>query len=46
MRLPRHDILFEPLEVRGKTFRNRFYSVPHASFHVGRRLSDIAFRRM
>ena len=46
MRLPRHDILFEPIEVRGKVFRNRFYSVPHASFHVGRRLSDIAFRRM
>ncbi len=46
MRLPRHDILCEPLEVRGKVFRNRFYSVPHASFHPGRRLSDIGFRRM
>ena len=45
-RLARHDILFEPLEVRGKVFRNRFYSVPHASFHPGRRLSDIAFRRV
>ncbi len=46
MRLNRHDILFEPLPVGGKVFRNRFYSVPHASFHPGRRLSDIAFRRM
>jgi dimethylamine/trimethylamine dehydrogenase len=46
MRLPRHDILFEPLEIGSKVFRNRFYSVPHASFHVGRRMSDIAFRRM
>jgi dimethylamine/trimethylamine dehydrogenase len=42
----RHDILFEPLTIGSKTFRNRFYSVPHASFHPGRRLSDIAFRRM
>lgn len=42
----RHDILFEPLTIGAKTFRNRFYSVPHASFHPGRRLSDVAFRRM
>jgi dimethylamine/trimethylamine dehydrogenase len=46
MRLARHDVLFEPIEIRGKRFRNRFYSVPHGSFHPGRRLSDIAFRRM
>jgi dimethylamine/trimethylamine dehydrogenase len=45
MRLNRHDILFEPLQIGTKVFRNRFYSVPHASFHPGRRLSDIAFRR-
>lgn len=46
MRSARHDILFEPLQIGTKIFRNRFYSVPHASFHPGRRLSDIAFRRM
>jgi dimethylamine/trimethylamine dehydrogenase len=45
VRHTRHDVLFEPLAVGGKVFRNRFYSVPHASFPVGRRLSDIAFRR-
>ncbi len=45
MRLARHDVLFQPLQVGAKTFRNRFYSVPHASFPVGRRLSDVAFRR-
>jgi len=46
MRHPRHDILFEPLQIGTKVFRNRFYSPPHASFVPGRRLSDIAFRRM
>jgi dimethylamine/trimethylamine dehydrogenase len=38
--------LFEPLQIGGKVFRNRFYSPPHASFVPGRRLSDVAFRRM
>ena len=28
-RSPRHDILFEPLEVGNRVFRNRFYGVPH-----------------
>jgi dimethylamine/trimethylamine dehydrogenase len=46
MRNPRHDILFEPLQIADKVLRNRFYSPPHASFVPGRRLSDIAFRRM
>ncbi|HSJ71612.1 MAG TPA: NAD(P)-binding protein, partial [Acidimicrobiia bacterium] len=46
MRDPRHDILFEPLHIGSKVFRNRFYSTPHASFVAGRRMSDIAFRRM
>jgi dimethylamine/trimethylamine dehydrogenase len=46
MRSPKHDVLFEPLEIRGKTFRNRFYSVPHAMFPLGRRMSEIGFRRM
>jgi dimethylamine/trimethylamine dehydrogenase len=45
VRLDRHDILFEPLEVRSKFFRNRFYSVPHALFPVGRRSSEVAFRK-
>lgn len=45
-RRPDHDILFEPLQIRGKTFRNRFYSVPHALFVPGRRMSEIGFRRM
>ena len=45
-RASRHDILFEPLQIGSKVFRNRFYSVPHASFHVGRRMSDVGFRRM
>jgi dimethylamine/trimethylamine dehydrogenase len=46
VRSPKHDVLFEPLEIRGKTFRNRFYSVPHAMFPLGRRMSEIGFRRM
>ena len=45
MRLPRHDVLFEPLQIGSKVFRNRFYSVPHAAFPIGRRLSDVGFRR-
>lgn len=46
MRLERHDILFEQLQIRGKTFRNRFYAVPHALFPTDRRASEVAFRRM
>ena len=46
MRAARHDVLFEPLEIGSKVFRNRFYSVPHASFIPGRRSSEIAFRAM
>jgi dimethylamine/trimethylamine dehydrogenase len=45
VRLARHDILFEPLEIRSKRFRNRFYCVPHALFPVGRRQSEVEFRR-
>jgi dimethylamine/trimethylamine dehydrogenase len=45
-RAARHDLLFEPLEIGSKVFRNRFYSVPHASFVPGRRPSEIAFRAM
>jgi dimethylamine/trimethylamine dehydrogenase len=46
VRLNKHDVLFEPIEVGPKVFRNRFYSVPHALFRVGRRMSEIGFRRM
>ena len=28
---PRHDILFEPVQVGPKTLRNRFYQVPHCT---------------
>ena len=28
---PRHDILFEPLQIGPKTLRNRFYQVPHCT---------------
>jgi dimethylamine/trimethylamine dehydrogenase len=28
---PRHDILFEPLQIGPKTLRNRFYAVPHCT---------------
>jgi dimethylamine/trimethylamine dehydrogenase len=46
LRRSEHDVLFEPLQIGSKTFRNRFYSVPHALFKPGRRLSEIGFRRM
>jgi dimethylamine/trimethylamine dehydrogenase len=28
---PRHDILFEPVQIGPKTLRNRFYAVPHCT---------------
>ena len=28
-RNPKHDILFEPIQIGPKTLRNRFYQVPH-----------------
>jgi dimethylamine/trimethylamine dehydrogenase len=28
---PRHDILFEPVQIGPKTMRNRFYQVPHCT---------------
>ena len=31
MRNPRHDILFEPVEIGPVTTRNRFYQVPHCT---------------
>ena len=31
MRDPRHDILFEPINIGPVTSKNRFYQVPHCS---------------
>ena len=28
-RNPKHDILFEPIQIGPKTMKNRFYQVPH-----------------
>ena len=28
---PRHDILFEPVQIGPKTLRNRFYQAPHCT---------------
>ena len=28
---PRHDVLFEPIQIGPKTLRNRFYQVPHCT---------------
>jgi dimethylamine/trimethylamine dehydrogenase len=28
---PRHDVLFEPVQIGPKTLRNRFYAVPHCT---------------
>jgi dimethylamine/trimethylamine dehydrogenase len=46
-RLPRHDILFEPVSVGPKTLRNRFYQVPHCTgFGVEKPWTQAAFRGM
>lgn len=42
---PRHDILFEPVQIGPKVLRNRFYQVPHCTgFGTERPLSQAAFR--
>ena len=28
---PKHDILFEPIEIGPKTMKNRFYQIPHCN---------------
>jgi dimethylamine/trimethylamine dehydrogenase len=44
---PRHDILFEPVQIGPKTLRNRFYQVPHCTgFGSEKPLSQAHFRRM
>src|SRR5579864_1128587 len=47
MRDPRHDILFEPVQIGPKTLRNRFYQVPHCTgFGTRKPYSQAAFRGM
>ena len=42
---PRHDVLFEPVEIGPKTLRNRFYQVPHCTgFGVQKPFSQAAHR--
>ena len=42
---PRHDILFEPVDIGPKTLRNRFYQVPHCTgFGVEKPWSQAAHR--
>jgi dimethylamine/trimethylamine dehydrogenase len=44
---PRHDILFEPVQIGPKTLRNRFYQVPHCTgFGSEKPLSQAHFRGM
>ena len=44
---PRHDILFEPVEIGPKTLRNRFYQVPHCTgFGIGKPSSQAHHRAM
>ncbi|WGY01684.1 FAD-dependent oxidoreductase [Nocardioides sp. QY071] len=44
---PRHDILFDPVQIGSKTIRNRFYAVPHsAGMGVEKPRSQAAFRGM
>jgi dimethylamine/trimethylamine dehydrogenase len=44
---PRHDVLFEPVQIGPKTLRNRFYQVPHCTgFGSEKPLSQAHFRGM
>jgi dimethylamine/trimethylamine dehydrogenase len=44
---PRHDVLFEPVQVGPKTLRNRFYAVPHCTgFGTEKPWSQARFRGM
>ncbi len=44
---PRHDILFEPVQIGPKTLRNRFYQVPHCTgFGSEKPGSQARFRAM
>jgi dimethylamine/trimethylamine dehydrogenase len=44
---PRHDILFEPVQIGPKTLRNRFYQVPHCTgYGVRKPYTQAAHRGM
>jgi dimethylamine/trimethylamine dehydrogenase len=44
---PKHDILFEPVQIGPKTLRNRFYAVPHCTgFGSEKPASQARFRSM
>ncbi len=44
---PRHDILFEPIEIGPKTMKNRFYQIPHCNgFGSEKPLNQAYFRAM
>ena len=45
MRDPRHDILFEPINIGPVTSKNRFYQVPHCSGMGWRRPNTLAAMR-
>jgi dimethylamine/trimethylamine dehydrogenase len=46
-RNPKHDILFEPIQIGPKTMKNRFYQIPHCNgFGSERPLSQAHFRAM
>ena len=44
---PKHDILFEPIQIGPKTMKNRFYQIPHCNgFGSEKPLSQAHFRAM
>src|SRR5438874_2202917 len=44
---PKHDVLFEPIQIGPKTMKNRFYQIPHCNgFGSERPLSQAYFRAM
>src|SRR6266852_5395085 len=46
-RNPKHDVLFEPIQIGPKTMKNRFYQIPHCNgFGSERPLSQAYFRAM
>jgi dimethylamine/trimethylamine dehydrogenase len=46
-RNPKHDVLFEPIQIGAKTMKNRFYQIPHCNgFGSERPLSQAYFRAM
>ena len=44
---PKHDILFEPIQIGPKTMKNRFYQIPHCNgFGSEKPMSQAYFRAM